>query len=152
MVEENLLDKIVDDEVETNSDNKALIEEASYATKVDQFLETKNDLQRAQIQKLNSELDRYKEDTSLRSNLAKVFTLIISFWLLAVILILVGNNCNHYNLSDNVLITLMVTSTANVIGMMLIILRNLFPSNESNINSKKTIKKPKSNRKATPKK
>lgn len=142
MAKKNLLDKIVDYESNTNSDNKAFGEEASYATKTDQRAETKNDLQKAQIQKLNSKLERYKQDTSLRSNLAKVFTIIISFWLLSVILILVGNNCNNYNLSDNVLITLMVTSTANVIGMMLIILRNLFPSNEPTRKSIPKIKKP----------
>lgn len=152
MEEENILDKIVDNQVDTNSDNKALIEEVSYATRVDQLAETKNDLQKTQIQKLHSELDRYKEDTSLRSNLAKVFTIIISFWLLAVILILVGNNCHNYNLSDNVLITLMVTSTANVIGMMLIILRNLFPSNELIAKNKPKVKKPSLKRNTKPKK
>jgi hypothetical protein len=47
-------------------------------------------------------------------------------------MILVGNYYNSYNLSDNVLIALLVTSTANVIGMMLIILKNLFPSGDLN--------------------
>lgn len=141
MAKENLLDKIVDSQSTLNSDSKAFAEEASYATQSDQRTETKDDLQKAQIEKLLSEVERYREDTSLRGSLAKVFTIIISLWLLAVILILVGNNCNNYKLSDNVLITLLVTSTANVIGMMLIILKNLFPSNESNINSNQKSKK-----------
>ncbi|WP_164076198.1 hypothetical protein [Flavimarina sp. Hel_I_48] len=44
--------------------------------------------------------------------------------------ILIGNNL-HYKLSDEVLIALLITSTANVIGMMLIILKNLFPNRDS---------------------
>lgn len=76
--------------------------------------------------KRKAKLDRYKGNTELRQSLAKVFTMIIAFWLLAVILILVGNN-NKYKLNDSVLITLITTTTVNVLGMMLIILWDLFP-------------------------
>jgi len=140
---EDLLDKIPDDLEVLSYDGKAEAEAKSYENNSDQREETKDELKDAQIQKLLSEVERYREDTSLRKSLAIIFTMIIIFWLLSVILILVGNNCNHYNLSDNVLIALMVTSTANVIGMMLIILRNLFPSNESNIKNSQPIKKTK---------
>ncbi|MDX6181570.1 hypothetical protein SGQ44_06480 [Flavobacterium sp. Fl-77] len=114
------------------TDGKAYAEAVSYATNADQRLETKDYLKDAQIQKLLSEVERYREDTTLRKSLAMVFTSIIALWLFAVIMILVGNYCNSYNLSDNVLIALLVTSTANVIGMMLIILKNLFPSGDLN--------------------
>lgn len=72
---------------------------------------------------------RYARETVLRENLTITFTIIIVFWLLSVILILVGNTTT-YKLSDNVLIALMVTSSANVIGMMIIILKNLFPNRD----------------------
>jgi hypothetical protein len=70
--------------------------------------------------------DRYQKDTALRIKLVNIFSRVIAVWLAAVILILVFNTY-FCHLSDQVLITLMVTSTANVIGMMLIILKNLFP-------------------------
>lgn len=146
MEDGNLLDQIPDGEKTIQSDGKAYEEEASYASKSDQLTETKDDLKDARIQQLLSEIERYREDTSLRRGLASVFTVIIAFWLLSVILILVGNNCNNYNLSDTVLTALLVTSTANVIGMMLIILNNLFPSKDSSskINSKKKTSSSKS--------
>ncbi|MCL9804967.1 hypothetical protein NAT51_05525 [Flavobacterium amniphilum] len=129
-MEESLLDRIPEN-VKSLPDVKASAEEVSYANKSDQRSETKDELKNAQIKKLLSENERYREDTSLRKALATAFTMIITFWLLAVLLILIGNHCNHFNLSDNVLITLLVTTTANVIGMMLIILRNLFPSSDA---------------------
>lgn len=78
-----------------------------------------------------SKKDRYIQNTELRGTLARVFTMIIALWLLAVILILVGNNCNHYNLSDSVLNTLLTTTTIQVLGMMLIILWDLFPGKKN---------------------
>lgn len=73
-----------------------------------------------------AELRRYEESTDLRAILAKVFTVIIALWLLSVILILVGNNSKYY-LTENVLITLLTTTTIQVLGMMAIILWDLFP-------------------------
>lgn len=77
--------------------------------------------------KLKLKNRRYKDNTEIRKSLVVVFTVIIVFWLLSVLLILVGNNCNHYNLSENTLIAFLTTSSANVIGMMYVILKNLFP-------------------------
>lgn len=77
-----------------------------------------------------SQIKRFNGETSLRENLSIAFTLIIFFWLLSVILILVGNT-SIYKLDDSVLIALMVTSSANVIGMMQIILKNLFPKRDN---------------------
>lgn len=78
-----------------------------------------------------AELDRYKINTRLRDSLAKVFTIIIAMWLLSVVLILTGN-FSYYHLSDSVLITLITTTTVNVLGMMLIILYDLFPGGKNN--------------------
>jgi hypothetical protein len=107
----------------------------------------KDEIEKLKADSLGLQNTRFESDTRLRDLLAKIFTMIIAFWLLGVILILVGNNCNHYNLSENVLIALLVTSTANVIGMMAIILKNLFPSFEKEkpqvIKPKAPLKKPK---------
>lgn len=76
----------------------------------------------------NAKLGRFIEDTILRRYLTYIFSFIIFLWLAAVISILYFNhNLLKLNLSENVLITLLTTSSVNVIGMMLIILKNLFP-------------------------
>lgn len=76
----------------------------------------------------NAKLGRFLDDTRLRRYLTYIFSFIIFLWLAAVISILYFNDyLLHLNLSENVLITLLTTSSINVIGMMLIILKNLFP-------------------------
>lgn len=82
---------------------------------------------------ITPEEDRFRQNTELRGTLSRVFTIIIAFWLLAVILILVGNNFN-YRLSDSVLITLLTTTTIQVLGMMVIILWDLFPGGKDKKN------------------
>lgn len=76
----------------------------------------------------NAQVGRYLEDTKLRRHLTYIFSIIIFLWLVSVVSILYFNNkVLELNLSDSVLITLLTTSSVNVIGMMLIILKNLFP-------------------------
>lgn len=76
----------------------------------------------------NAKIGRFLEDTKLRRHLTYIFSVIIFLWFAAVISILYFNdNLLYLNLSENVLITLLTTSSVNVIGMMLIILKNLFP-------------------------
>lgn len=76
----------------------------------------------------SAKVGRFLEDTRLRRHLTYIFASIIFLWLGAVVSILYFNdNLLHLNLSENVLITLLTTSSVNVIGMMLIILKNLFP-------------------------
>lgn len=71
---------------------------------------------------------RFEIDTALRKHLAYLFTGIIFLWLSSAISILYfNNNLLDLKLSDSVLITLLTTTSVNVIGMMLIILKNLFP-------------------------
>ena len=76
-----------------------------------------------------AKVSRFEVDTKLRRHLTYIFSIIIFLWLASVVSILYFNDymlC--LNLSENVLITLLTTSSINVIGMMLIILKNLFPS------------------------
>ena len=70
---------------------------------------------------------RYWIDTGLRIVFSITYTWLLILWLNKVIHILTHNNLCGYKLSDNVLIALLVTSTANVIGMVVIVLKNLFP-------------------------
>lgn len=78
--------------------------------------------------KLTLENQRYESDTNLRDLFAKGYSAILVLWLFAVLYILTNNNTNHYHFSDSVLIALLATSTANVIGMVVIVLKNLFPT------------------------
>uniref|UniRef100_UPI00404A5E3A hypothetical protein n=1 Tax=Flavobacterium sp. TaxID=239 RepID=UPI00404A5E3A len=70
---------------------------------------------------------RHIIDTGLRIIFSVTYTWLLIIWLNKVIHILTHNNLCGYKLSDNVLIALLVTSTANVIGMVVIVLKNLFP-------------------------
>lgn len=79
------------------------------------------------LNKLELKNARYKDNSDMRKALVVAFTTIIAFWLLAVILILVGNRVRKYDLSENTLIAFLTTSSANVLGMMYVILKNLFP-------------------------
>ncbi len=82
--------------------------------------------------------DRFKKDTTLRIQLAKYFSIVIALWLLAVVLILVGNNFK-YRLSDTVLVTLLTTTTIQILGMMIIILWDLFPGGKESHNHTEKI-------------
>ena len=110
-------------------------------TKPDIFGDADIDEAVSDIKSWNKEItpedDRFIQNTELRGSLARVFTIVIIFWLLAVILILVGNTI-RYKLSDSVLITLLTTTTIQVLGMMVIILWDLFPGGKekSNPNNK----------------
>ncbi|WP_343672111.1 hypothetical protein [Chitinophaga sp.] len=76
----------------------------------------------------NETIRRYATDTDLRKHITYSFIINITFWLSAVMSVLYFNNyLLQLHLSDAVLITLLTTSSLNVIGMMTIILKNLFP-------------------------
>ncbi|UUC45110.1 hypothetical protein [Flavobacterium cerinum] len=81
-------------------------------------------LEKERIRKFKSKTDRYRSNTILRVVFSAVYTLVLVYWLCNVLDILRNNS---YKLSDSVLISLLITSTANVIGMVVIVLKNLFP-------------------------
>ncbi len=72
-------------------------------------------------------LERYQSDTHDRRWLAKWTAIVVSIWLLLVYGILVLND-SHVHLSETVLITLISTTTLNVIGLPLVVLRGHFKS------------------------
>lgn len=68
---------------------------------------------------------RYEQDTTQRNWLSGWAALLVSFWLVMVLFILAGNHIS-YKLNDSVLITLLGTTTLNVLGLMVIVLNDLF--------------------------
>lgn len=74
---------------------------------------------------------RYEKDTASRTCLAYWTFIIISAWLVAVFLLLIFNIITIYFfdfvfLSDKVYITLLATTTANIIGLPAIVLKGYF--------------------------
>ena len=137
---ENLLDDIQDNVANTDVDNRALNEEKSYENNNDQRNLTQIELLKTQVIKLELKNRRYKDNSELRRGLAIMFTLTINGWLFVVFLILLTNS-QTLKLSDSVLIALLTTSSANVLGMMYVILKNLFPNGKDKNNPKNNADK-----------
>lgn len=68
---------------------------------------------------------RYSQDTLYRKHLAKWVMWIVPCWLIAVILVLAFNWL--LNLDSSVLISLLATTTVNVLGLAYIVLKGIFP-------------------------
>ncbi len=67
------------------------------------------------------------------------------YWLITIVVILLFQGwsiyepcpqCLRFNLSDNVLIALITGASINIIGLLAIVIRHLFPSNGKNIKHK----------------
>jgi hypothetical protein len=72
-----------------------------------------------------AKVGRFIANTSLRTKMSYWASFTISIWLIIVALILMYNN-DKFCLSDSVIITLITTTTINVIGIILICFRDLF--------------------------
>lgn len=71
--------------------------------------------------------DLKSDNIKLRKLLSKWTMGIVTGWLTLVIFILIFND-NCINLKSEVIITLLGTTTLNVLGLMYIVLKDLFPS------------------------
>lgn len=72
--------------------------------------------------------DRYRQDTKHRGLLTNWVIWTVSLWLLAVIVLvyLCADYTWFFSLSDEVMVALLVTTTANVLGLAFIVLKGLF--------------------------
>lgn len=70
---------------------------------------------------------RYKQDTGHRKKLVVWVRQVTSLWLFAVIVLLALHGANVLHFDTTVLVTLLATTTANVLGLALIVLKGLFP-------------------------
>lgn len=69
---------------------------------------------------------RFKQDTEQRRWLVIWMMFVISVWLLITLFIVAFNKPFCFNISDSVLTVLLATTTANVLGLPFIILKDLF--------------------------
>ncbi|MGV3602424.1 MAG: hypothetical protein ACO1N1_14525 [Dyadobacter fermentans] len=75
---------------------------------------------------------RFASDTRARVGLAAWTAAVVTLWLAAVFYLLTNNHAN-YCLSDTVLVTLLGTTTLNVLGLSFIVLRGHFSSKEPDV-------------------
>lgn len=80
------------------------------------------------------EKERYRQDTKHRDYLVRWVVYTNSAWLMAILVIVIAHGAVNedgsdlFHLSDTVMVTLLATTTANVLGLALIVLRGLFNS------------------------
>ncbi len=112
--------------------------DSAFLQKLEKKLEKNNkyseeDISKAEAQEVTfeerqqqAELERYEADSIHRKKLILWATTLVSIWLGAVIIILLAVGFNIINLSDTVMATLLGTTTLNVLGLMAIVLKDLF--------------------------
>ena len=72
------------------------------------------------------EAKRYIQDTEERKLLSHWVIWVVSLWLSAVLFVVMFNNLLCFNLNNSVLITLLATTTVNILGLAYIVLQGLF--------------------------
>lgn len=72
---------------------------------------------------------RYSKDTDIRCSLANGTSCLIRAWLLFIVIVI---SCNIHKLSDAVLITLLGTTTLNVLGLAFIVFKGYFKEMNQN--------------------
>ena len=86
-------------------------------------------LEQAELLQKKAEIDSYKSDTVARKEYAKKIFGLTCAWVGAIYLLLLlqGFNYSGFKLSDNVLLAAIGSTTANIIGVFLIVTRYFFP-------------------------
>lgn len=125
------LGAILEDLQDDNKKKEKSQEKATNLTKDDEeklyldALQIKNDISR-------EELEGRQQDRTLRKELGDKIYNFVSFYMFCVffILVLSGIRCNSFTLSDTVLISILGTTTANVIGVLVIVATYYFNKNK----------------------
>lgn len=83
------------------------------------------------VESKRSQSIRYKQNTAHRDYLVKWVVVTNSAWLIAVVVILIAHGAYDekaklFHLSDSVIMTLLGTTTVNVLGLAFIVLKGLF--------------------------
>lgn len=71
--------------------------------------------------------ERFSQDTRFRRHLANWVMTIVPCWLLSVVVILFLHGLGLICLPTEVIITLLATTTVNVLGLAYIVLKGIFP-------------------------
>lgn len=86
------------------------------------------DKRRIEINKSQAELDDLRQDIKLRKRFAWAGYWMSIGWLIAILHIIISDGLHlwSFSLSDSVLLALIGTTTANVLGVLYIVMRYLF--------------------------
>lgn len=77
--------------------------------------------------------ERFSQDTRFRRHLANWVMIIVPAWLMSVVVLIYLHGYNTLDLDKEVLITLLATTTVNVLGLAYIVLKVYFPKNQNSI-------------------
>lgn len=91
----------------------------------------KLEIQKVETKFRKEELEGQKQDREERKTFAnKIFYLLVVFLGISACLVFMSGSGNvNFHLSDSILVTILVTTTADVIGIFLFVVRYLFKSN-----------------------
>ena len=86
-------------------------------------------LEQFELLQKKAELDSFKSDTTARKDYAKKIFGLTCLWILGVycLLLFQGFGYKSFRLSDSVILAAIGTTTANIIGVFLIVTRYFFP-------------------------
>jgi hypothetical protein len=92
---------------------------------------TQADISFLEIQKLNVEIENYKQNTGERKLYAKLIYRFTCLWCLCVGILLVACGLSILHLSDTVLTTILGCTTLNVFGFFYLVTQYLFNKKKS---------------------
>lgn len=120
-VKENDTPKKVDLEAAQKEEIKSLDRKKEEELRTDKL---KNDELQARVNKIN-------DDNNGRKRLTEVILTIVTAWMLLILATVWAAGRNNLHLSDAVLITLIGTTTANIIALLVIVANYLFNKDKS---------------------
>jgi len=88
-----------------------------------------------ELEKLKQEVKRMEENTYERKSLSYWVRCVIPSWLSFTAISFILNGFNIIKISESVMITLLGTTTANVLGLGYILLKGLFPDEKQKNNN-----------------
>jgi hypothetical protein len=106
---------------------RIIIEDGSILDGIFRDIRLSKDFLEEELKKL--EIKSKEQDISMRKEYAnKTFSLVCLYMIFVFLLIILACSTAVFNMSDNVLMVLLGTTTINVIGLFAIVMKNLFPN------------------------
>lgn len=87
--------------------------------------------QALELQLLKAQIRKFEDDNTGRREFSRSIFTVTVIWMFLVLMIIVQSASGRWHLSDSVLIALITTTTANVIGVFIIVANYLFNRDKS---------------------
>lgn len=87
--------------------------------------------QALELQLLKAQIRKFEDDNTGRREFSRSIFAVTVVWMFLVLMILIQHASGKWHLSDSVLITLITTTTVNVIGIFIIVANYLFNRDKS---------------------